>query len=212
MNGNNFNISSYKDLQLGDQINQALNEYNSIARKIAESKNDLISNQNSLNNYFRSYKYNKIQPPKSPFISRGGDFLSTNTFYRKNNNISFNRNNETFYGTNHLIEDFKDTLEKSQIIKDDLLKSYRNNNKRKNKNYKANINYNKIPNSYRRNIMLQNNKALPNTRLNKYDKYENDNILSSLDDDDNYEDEKSNFSNGGNMVERKKINNFKNMN
>ena len=47
MDDNNFNGANYKDFQFEDQIDQALNEYNLIARKINESKNDLKTNRNN---------------------------------------------------------------------------------------------------------------------------------------------------------------------
>ena len=198
MDDNIFNDSIFE--------NQGLNDYSSF-RNI--TKNDLISSHNNFSKYLNSYKYKQIQPAKSPFIKRRDDFLNTNSFYRNyKDNTSFNRNNETFYGTNNLIEEFKDTLEKSQIIKDDILKSYRND-KIKNKYYKTNTYLNKGPTSYKRNKKLHKNKSLKNKRLNKY--YFDD-ILSSLDDDDIFEDEKSNYSNGGDMSIIPNGQNFNNIN
>ena len=123
----NFNGLNYNDSHLGDQINQALNEYNSLAKKISESKRDFAyKDPNKLNNYYNKYEFNLINKRKSPYITRKrDDFYNPHSYYRNYNrdNIMLNRNNETFFGTNDLIEEFKDTLEKSQIIKDDILKS-----------------------------------------------------------------------------------------
>ena len=126
MNGNNFNDLSYKDRQLGNQINQVLNEYNSLARKIKESKKDYMAK----NNYLNAYNFSKRTIPKSPYVSRQKDNIyNLYPFYMNYDN---NRNNETFFGTNDLIEEFKDTLEKSQIIKDDILKSHKKMSRKKN--------------------------------------------------------------------------------
>ena len=62
---------------------------------------------------------------------------------------------------------------------------------------------------YLRNKKLHKNKSLKNKRLNKY--YFDD-ILSSLDDDDIFEDEKSNYSNGGDMSIIPNGQNFNNIN
>ena len=170
MNENDFNGLSYKDRQLGDQINQVLNEYNSIARKITESKKDYITN----NNFTNSYKFYQKNNLKSPFISR--KMVNHNPLLRNyNNNISIKRNNETFFGTNDLIEEFKDTLEKSQIIKDDLLKSHRNSARKKRNNPKKNSFCTKTPITYKRNYLKNN--GFISSRLNDY---EIDNNLSSF--------------------------------
>ena len=179
MNGNNFNDLSYRDRQLGNQINQVLNEYNSIARKITESKKDYMTK----NNYLNAYNFSKRTIPKSPYVSRKKDNIyNLYPFYKNYDN---NRNNETFFGTNDLIEEFKDTLEKSQIIKDDILKSHRKMNRKK-KYSNINSNYNKTPITYKRNYFIPKNEVL-NTSRNEFD-----NILTSLNDP-----EESNYSNGG---------------
>ena len=156
MDERNFNGISYKDYHLGEQINLVLKEYNSIARKISESKNDIISNKN----------YN-------PF-----------SFNYNNDNIITNKNNDTFFGRNNLIEDFKDTLEKSQIIKDDLLRKYRKSIRNKNYSSKTYSYLNEIP----KKIYLTNNKKLGNSKINKNEI----GFLPSL-----IEDENRNYSNGG---------------
>ena len=57
----NFNGLNYNDSHLGDQINQALNEYNSLAKKISESKRDFAyKDPNKLNNYYNKYEFNLI--------------------------------------------------------------------------------------------------------------------------------------------------------
>ena len=179
MNGNNFNDLSYKDRQLGNQINQVLNEYNSLARKIKESKKDYMTK----NNYLNAYNFSKRTIPKSPYVSRQKDNIyNLYPFYMNYDN---NRNNETFFGTNDLIEEFKDTLEKSQIIKDDILKSHKKMSRKKKYSNKIS-NYNKTPITYKRNYFIPKNEV-PNTS-----RYEFDNILTSLNDP-----EESNYSNGG---------------
>ena len=59
MKRNNYKVYSYKNLQLGDQINEVLNEYNSLSKKIIESKRDLLSNPKKYNhNYINTFYYN----------------------------------------------------------------------------------------------------------------------------------------------------------
>ena len=200
MERNNYKGYSYKNLQLGDQINEVLNEYNSISKKIIESKRDLLSNPKKYNhNYINSFHYNQPQIKHSPYVQRkADDFYNPYSLYRNfNDNISLNRNNETFYGRNDLIEEFKDTLEKSQIIKDDLLKSCRNSTKRK---YKSNTykNKNKTPISYKRNLMIPFNQGTLGTLQPRINKYPTNNILNdSLNDDDDDGYDSMNNSNGG---------------
>ena len=175
MDDNNYNGASYKDLQLEAQINQALSGYNSIARKISDLKKDIIPKPKNKNKYL-NYKY--IQ--KSPLLPK-----------KRREDIFVNRNNETFYGRNNLIEDFKDTLEKSQIIKDDLLRStFRSSTRKKNKNSNINLSLNRTPITYKKNYLRPINKGYATSRINANDI---NNILSSLDDDDDdFEDSNSN--------------------
>jgi ribosomal protein L35 len=190
MDDNNFNGASYKDLQLEDQINQALSGYNSIARKISDLKKDIISKPKNKNKYL-NYKY--IQ--NSPLLPK------------KREDIFVNRNNETFFGRNNLIEEFKDTLEKSQIIKDDLLRStFRSSTRKKNNNSKTNLSLNKTPITYKSNYLKPINRGYATSRINKNDI---NNILSSLDDDEDIEDNNSNGGLNYNIPNGQHINNKK---
>ena len=190
MNADNFNGLSYRDIELGNQINQVLNEYDLISKKITESKRNIIPGLTKLKNYNKlDYKRN-IQ--KSPFTTKNiGKFDNSHTFYRdyKRDNIYSNRENETFLGTNNLIEEFKDTLEKSQIIKDDLMKSYRKSSRkssRKHKKKAKNYNLNKTPVAHKNNFMRNFDNSMFNINTFEYN-----NILTGLDDED------SKNSNGG---------------
>ena len=196
MEYNNMKGFSYNNHKLGDQINEVLNEYNSIAKKIKDSKRDIMSKSNKFsNNYTNSYKYNHRSIKHSPYTQRKADnILRPYSFCTNfNDNISsYRNNNETYYGRNDLIEDFKDTLEKSQIIKDDLLKSCRNSSRKKKYKTSTIRNENKTPILYKRNLMLPINKGMCNAIAKKY---ETNNILNcSLNDDDEIN---SNYSNGG---------------
>jgi hypothetical protein len=198
MDNRNFNGLSYRDRRLGEEINLVLNEYDSIARKISASKNDIFSNQNK-NNTFNQYKYNQKLMQKSPYISRKkNDIYNPYSFNYNNDSIS-TRNNETFFGRNNLIEDFKDTLEKSQIIKDDLLRPYRKSTTNKKYNSKKYSYLNEIPT--RSHIKHKKDKLRFGTpRLNR-------NELDFL--EDSIDNEDSNCSNGGineNIPNGKEIN------
>ena len=186
MNADNFNGLSYRDIQLGNQINQVLNEYDLISKKITESKKNIIPGLKKVNNYHKlNYKRN-VQ--RSPFITKKlAEFPNTHSFYRdyKRDNFYSNRENETFVGTNNLIEEFKDTLEKSQIIKDDLMKSYRKSS-RKHKKKEKNYNMNKTPVIHKNNFMRPFENSMYNINTFEYN-----NILTGLDDED------SKSSNGG---------------
>ena len=176
MDDNNYNGASYKDLQLEDQINQALSGYNSIARKISDLKKDIIPKPENKNKYL-NYKY--IQ--KSSLLPK-----------KRGEDIFVNRNNEAFFGRNNLIEDFKDTLEKSQIIKEDLLRStFRSSNRKKNNNSKTNLSLNRTPIAHKKNYLRPINRGYTTSRININDF---NNILSSLDDED--DDFEESYSNG----------------
>lgn len=187
MNADNFNGLSFRDIQLGNQINQVLNEYDLISKKITESKKNIIPGLAKLNNYKNKLDY-KRNAHISPFIPKKiGEFSNPHSLYRdfKRNNIYTNRENETFLGTNNLIEEFKDTLEKSQIIKDDLMKSCRKSS-RKHKKKSKNYNLNKTPVTYKKNLMRPFDNSMYNINTFEYN-----NILTGLDDED------SKNSNGG---------------
>jgi hypothetical protein len=177
MNGMKYDDISFKDRQLQNNINLALKEYDSITQKISGSKGGLNKYLNNGYQYQTPSRYNFTRI--SPFISSKKREYPNQHSFRGNYNggqmhISYLNNN----GTNDLIEEFKETLEKSQIIKDDLLKMKINNGlTRKYKNKKYNyLNKNKINSSY---------KFLP---FNKYE----ENI---------FEEEKSSTSNGGTTLE-----------
>ena len=173
----NYDDISFKDRQLQNNINLALKEYDSITQKISGSKGGLNKYLNNGYQYQTPSRYNFTRI--SPFISSKKREYPNQHSFRGNYNggqmhISYLNNN----GTNDLIEEFKETLEKSQIIKDDLLKMKINNGlTRKYKNKKYNyLNKNKINSSY---------KYLP---VNK-------------DEENAFEEEKSSTSNGGTTME-----------
>ena len=146
----NYDDISFKDRQLQNNINLALKEYDSITQKISGSKGGLNKYFNSGYQYQTPSRYNFTRI--SPFISSKKREYPNQHSFRGNYNggqmhISYLNNN----GTNDLIEEFKETLEKSQIIKDDLLKMKINNGlTRKYKNKKYNyLNKNKINSSYK---------------------------------------------------------------
>ena len=137
---NNF---SYGDLQFGQRINQALQEYNSIEQKLNKANGNFypILKNNYL--YKTPSRYSHKLARKSPFSSKnGGNNFNPLTLHRnsQNRNILNSRkiNNTTFIGNNDILEEFKNTLEKSQIIKEDLLKmnsNFKLTNKNRQKNY-----------------------------------------------------------------------------
>ena len=143
---------SYGGQQLGIKINDALQEYDSITKKMKGKNKGLNIGLNNDYPYktplkFNNYKYKK----NSPFISTlQNDYSYPNTF-RGNLNFNDSRifNTKTKnLETNDLLEEFKETLEKSRIIKDDLMKMNSNSkfaNKYKNKKnnyfYKNKINF-----------------------------------------------------------------------
>ena len=49
MNADNFNGLSCRDIELGNQINQVLKEYDLISKKITESKRNIIPGLTKLN-------------------------------------------------------------------------------------------------------------------------------------------------------------------
>lgn len=138
----NYDDVSYGGQQLGTKINDALKEYDSITKIMRGKNKGLNISLNKDYPYktplkFNNYKYTK----NSPFISTPkNNFPYPNTF-RGNFNDSkiFNtktKNLETY----DLLEEFKETLEKSRIIKDDLLKmnsisKFARNFKNKKNNY-----------------------------------------------------------------------------
>ena len=131
---------SYGGQQLGIKINDALQEYDSITKKMKGKNKGLNIGLNKDYPYktplkFNNYKYKK----NSPFVSTlQNDYSYPNTF-RGNLNFNDSRifNTKTKnLETNDLLEEFKETLEKSRIIKDDLMKMNSNSkfaNKYKNK-------------------------------------------------------------------------------
>ena len=160
---------NYKDHKLGTQINKALQEYNSLAYKLSGTNNQY--NHYLYNNPYAN-KYNLTRNNRFSSLKRN-DYSYPNTFRGNLNIKSLNNKN---YGNQDLIEEFKETLEKSQIIKDDLLRmgsKFGFSKKYKNKKFEY-LNKNKNNYSY---------KFLP---FNKYEE--------SL-----FEEEKSSTSNGGNI-------------
>jgi hypothetical protein len=175
MKGINYDDVSYKDRQLGNNINLALKEYNSIAQKISGTRGGYNQYLNNEFQYKTPSRYNFSR--NSPYISsKKKEYSHPYTFRRNYNGSQLYTSNTNNFGTNELIEEFKETLEKSQIIKDDLLKMNANiglRKKYKNNKYDyLNKNKNKINSSY---------KFLP---IHKYE----ENI---------FEEEKSSTSNGG---------------
>ena len=116
----NYQDLTYGDYQLRSKINQALQEYDSLAQKLTGTKN-------AFNNNF-SYKtpsrYNNYKLKRNtPFISsKKRDYLYPTTFGGNFNNSKIFGSKNKNLETNDILEEFKETLEKSQIIKDDLLK------------------------------------------------------------------------------------------
>ena len=166
-----MNISS-KDRQLGNQINQIMNEYNNITNNFYESKKQLF-NRNRLINYNNINNYNFLNRNnsyKSPYNDYDLQNRITNSLYPKKNrsinikkftpsqsstlsnnsiNYRFNNNlNPTNY-TNNIIQDFKTTLRQTQALTNKIMT--KNNfypNKYSNKNnYDYNYNMNMITNS-----------------------------------------------------------------
>ena len=165
----NYINENYKDHKLGTQINKALQEYNSLAYKLSGTNNQY--NHYLYNNPYAN-KYNLTRNNRFSSLKRN-DYSYPNTFRGNLNIKSLNNKN---YGNQDLIEEFKETLEKSQIIKDDLLRmgsKFGFSKKYKNKKFEY-LNKNKNNYSY---------KFLP---FNKYEE--------SL-----FEEEKSSTSNGGNI-------------
>ena len=173
----NYNDVSYKDRQLGNNINLALQEYDSLTQKISGKRGGLNQYLNNEFQYKTPSRYNLTR--NTPyFSSKKKEYSFPNAFRGNYNGGQLFTSNTNNLGTNDLIEEFKQTLEKSQLIKDDLLKMNVNislRKKYKNKKYDY-LNKNKINSSY---------KFLP---FNKYE----ENI---------FEEEKSSTSNGGTTLE-----------
>ena len=173
----NYNDVSYKDRQLGNNINLALQEYDSLTQKISGKRGGLNQYLNNEFQYKTPSRYNFTR--NTPyFSSKKKEYSFPNAFRGNYNGGQLFTSNTNNLGTNDLIEEFKQTLEKSQLIKDDLLKMNVNiglRKKYKNKKYDY-LNKNKINSSY---------KFLP---FNKYE----ENI---------FEEEKSSTSNGGTTLE-----------
>ena len=173
----NYNDVSYKDRQLGNNINLALQEYDSLTQKISGKRGGLNQYLNNEFQYKTPSRYNFTR--NTPyFSSKKKEYSFPNAFRGNYNGGQLFTSNANNLGTNDLIEEFKQTLEKSQLIKDDLLKMNVNislRKKYKNKKYDY-LNKNKINSSY---------KFLP---FNKYE----ENI---------FEEEKSSTSNGGTTLE-----------
>ena len=138
-----YNDFSYGDNQLSTQINQALQEYDTINQKLAVTKKRFNPILNNDFPYKTPLRYNNRLTRNTPFISANkNDYdysfrSSLRGNYNYNNNKMFD-SRITNTETNDLLKEFKRTLEKSQIIKDDLLKMNSNlrlNRRNKNKKY-----------------------------------------------------------------------------
>jgi hypothetical protein len=193
---------SYKDLQLGNQINEVLNEYNSLVQKIKESKQDLMFNSSLFNNkYSPSYQYDKSKLKNMSYISKKEEpnFYPYSMLKNYNDNALSQRKNETIYNRDDLIEEFKKTLGESQIIKNELLNSYRNNSgKRKHKSATYN-NEDLTPYFYKRNQIKPINTMMINKRINKHKVKKN--LNKSLNNNNN--DINDSYSNGRVLISKR---------
>ena len=194
---------SYKDLQLGEQINEVLNEYNSLAKKINESRQDIMNNSSIFaHKHKSSYNYDKPKLKKMSYISKKEEKNYNNYYYNPrsmfknyNDNTLSHRKNESFCNKNDLIEEFKKTIGKSQMIKDGILNSYRNKGGKS--MYKsATINNASINSSFfkKRLKKKSSNKIAPNTKINKYK------IKKILNNSLKIDDYNDSYSNGGALI------------
>ena len=185
MKGINYNDVSYNDRQLENNINLALQEYDSLTQKISGKKGGINQYLNDAFQYKIPSGYTFTR--NSPYISsKKKDYSFLTKFHGNYNGGKLFTSNVNNFGTNDLIEEFKQTLEKSQIIKDDLLKMNVNIDLRKKfKNKKYNY--------------LNKNKINSSLKFHPFNKYE-ENI---------FEEEKSSTSNGGTTLEY--ISNVKNI-
>ena len=135
----NYNSESFGDQQLGTKINEALKEYDNIFKKIKGTSKDFNQILKSEYPYKTPSRYNYNLTRNKPYISTLKNDYPIQSFFRRNFNKSYLIDSKfKNVDTNDLLEEFKETLEKSQIIKEDLL----NNNfgfalqkKYKNKKY-----------------------------------------------------------------------------
>ena len=118
----NYNSESFGDQQLGAKINQALEEYNNIFKKIKGTGKDFNQILNNDYSYKTPSKYNyNFTRNKPPILSLKNDYSYQNSFKRNFNKSYILDSKFKNVDTNDLLEEFKETLEKSQIIKDDLI-------------------------------------------------------------------------------------------
>ena len=135
----NYNSESFGDQQLGAKINQALEEYNNIFKKIKGTGKDFNQILNNDYSYKTPSKYNyNFTRNKPPILSLKNDYSYQNSFKRNFNKSYILDSKFKNVDTNDLLEEFKETLEKSQIIKDDLINDnfrYKLHKKNNNKKY-----------------------------------------------------------------------------
>ena len=111
MEGLNYEDISYKDRQLGTDITKALQEYDAIAQKITNTRQKLNKYSNINYPYQTPIRSNFNISYKSPYISLKRSDQRFIPNYSRNN-----------FSKDNLLEEFKETLEKSRLIKDDLLR------------------------------------------------------------------------------------------
>ena len=197
---------SSRDRQLGNKINQIINEYNNL------SKNIEFLNRNQQSNYNLN-KYNYINRDKSyklPFNNFNLQNRITNSLYGNNKrNINIKKYTPSYTNTlnsnyiinnnlnpssynNNIIQDFKTTLMQTQALTNKIMTS---TNFYKNKNTYGNNNFNLISN------LNNENNISNNSSDNSVYSDDNINISSSINLDE--------LSDDLNNLEEKEINNYK---
>ena len=136
-----YNDLSFGDNKLRTQINQALQEYDTINQKLEVTKKRFNPILNNDFPYKTPLRYNNRITRKTPFISENKndyDYSFSSSLRGNYNTNKMFDSRITNTETSDLLKDFKRTLEKSQIIKDDLIKMNSNlrfNRINKNKRY-----------------------------------------------------------------------------